>query len=87
MLQNVFVTGGNTLHQSFSRRLERDLRCMRPFQSHFAVSSAEDPVLDAWRGGGLWAPDNLHAFITKQDYFERGPEFMKHHSMANTPLL
>ncbi len=88
LVQNIFVTGGNTLHQQFCQRLERDVRCLRPFQSSFRISPAQDPLLDAWRGGGTWAaqPDNCHAFITRDDYSEFGAEYMRQHSASNVPL-
>lgn len=82
------MTGGNTLHQHFSERLERDIRCIRPFQSSFHISSARDPLLDAWRGGGTWAAhtSNQDAFVTREEYLERGSEFMKQHKASNMPL-
>lgn len=84
----MFVTGGNSLHTHFTQRLEEDLRAMRPFKSSFHVSAAGDPLLDAWRGGGLWAesPPNLDAFVTRDEYMEKGVEFMKQHSASNVPL-
>ena len=86
LLQNVFVTGGNTLHQHFCERIEQDLRCMRPFLSTFQVTRAEDPVLDTWKGGGKWAWHNEEAFVSKAEYMENGAGFMKQHNMSNIPL-
>ncbi len=87
LIQNVFITGGNTLHANFLERLESELCAMRPFQSSFRVKQATDPVLDAWRGGGAWA--NTHpagdegVWLTKEEYTEKGSEYMKEHTTSN----
>ena len=85
----MFITGGNTLHENFSQRVEVDLRSIRPFESCFQISCAQDPLLDTWRGEGLWAtqPANQNAFITRAEYLEKGSEFMKEHVTSNAMLI
>ena len=69
----------------FGERVRVDLQAMRPFKSSFTVSSAEDGLLDAWRGGCSWAnsEDSQTAFISKAEYDESGAEFFKEHVASN----
>ena len=83
--QNVFVTSGNSLYPYFVERVATDLRCLRPFKSTFNVWQAEDPLLDAWKGGALWAADqtNQSAFISREEFAEKGPHYLKEHVGSN----
>ncbi len=84
----MFVTGGNSLYPSIVERVETDLCCLRPFKSTFKVWQATDPVLDGWRGGALWASEdsNLSCFITKEEFSEKGPQYLKEHHTSNILL-
>ncbi|XP_048777578.1 actin-related protein 5-like [Ostrea edulis] len=85
LAQNVFITGGNAMFGHFKERLECELLAMRPFQSTFNVSIANNPILDAWSGARKLALSPLltTSSITKAEYEEKGSEYMKEHCASN----
>ncbi|XP_068688119.1 actin-related protein 5-like [Montipora foliosa] len=87
LVQNVFVTGGNTKFPNFQVRLERELLAIRPFQSTFKVITAANPALDAWFGARKWAralSTNLKSVsVTREEYDEKGGEYLKEHFASN----
>lgn len=90
-LQNIYVTGGTSLVANFAERLTVDLRRMRPYGSTFSVRCAEDKLLNGWKGASAWghAERNRAWFVTREEYQEKGSEFMKEHAASNpyiTPL-
>ena len=94
LVQNVFVTGGNAQYPNFCSRLERELLAVRPFQSTFKVHRASNFSLDAWLGMRKWASsvaDLTSISTTRQDYDEKGGEYLKEHQMSNqyipTPVI
>ena len=85
LVQNLFLTGGCASFPNMQTRLERELLAMRPFQSTFSVTIASNPVLDAWYGARKWSVSpalSLYS-ITKADYEEKGPEYLKEHCASN----
>ncbi|XP_062855560.1 actin-related protein 5 [Trichomycterus rosablanca] len=87
LCENVFLTGGNLLHGGVKERLERELCTVRPFQSHFKVSLASRPALDAWSGAREWALRNTagsQGWISRLDYEEKGGEYLSEHCASNT---
>ncbi|XP_072538199.1 actin-related protein 5 isoform X2 [Salminus brasiliensis] len=86
LAENVFLTGGNLLYPGVKERVERELLAMRPFQSHFKVSHASQPALDAWFGAREWAlrnPVGSEGWISRQDYEEKGGEYLSEHCASN----
>ncbi|KAK2116974.1 Actin- protein 5 [Saguinus oedipus] len=86
LVQNVFLTGGNTMYPGMKARIEKELLEMRPFQSSFQVQLASNPVLDAWYGARDWALDHLddnEVWITRKEYEEKGGEYLKEHCASN----
>ncbi|XP_066500287.1 actin-related protein 5 [Hoplias malabaricus] len=86
LAENVFLTGGNLLYPGVKERVERELLAMRPFQSHFKVTLASQPALDAWFGAREWAlrnPVGSEGWISKQDYEEKGGEYLSEHCASN----
>ena len=67
------------MFSNFKERLERELLALRPFQSPFSVSTARNPVLDAWYGARQWAlsPELATASVTRAEYEEKGGEYLK----------
>ncbi|XP_048874076.1 actin-related protein 5 [Brienomyrus brachyistius] len=89
LVRNVFLTGGNMLYPGMKERVERELLAMRPFQSHFQVNMASNPSLDAWCGAREWTQQNPlggSGWITRQDYEEKGGEYLSEHSASNVFL-
>lgn len=79
ILKDIFLTGGNTLFKHFDERLREDLRSVLPAASPLHVRRAGNAALDAWKGAARWAGGSQWkaAAITKEEYFERGPEYLK----------
>nr|XP_046251917.1 actin-related protein 5 [Scatophagus argus] len=93
LVSNVFLTGGNMQYPRMKERVERELLAMRPFQSHFKVTMASRPALDAWYGARDWALEHLppaggpaeaaDGWISRQDYEEKGGEYLSEHCASN----
>ncbi|KAI4174084.1 MAG: hypothetical protein LQ343_002530 [Gyalolechia ehrenbergii] len=85
VLGNIFLTGGNTMFAGFEERLKKELRAVLPVEAAINVQKATDPILDAWRGAAQWAtaPKSSQNFVTKEEYLEKGSEYMKEHNLGN----
>lgn len=73
-----------------TERLTRELREIRPFETSFQLNRAAEPRLDAWLGArqviteygsGTNATENL--YITRQDYAEKGGDYLREHRWSN----
>ncbi|RAL11955.1 actin-related protein ARP5 [Aspergillus homomorphus CBS 101889] len=85
LLRDVFFTGGNTLFQNFDERFRHDFQACLPANSVLNVRRAADPVLDAWKGAAQWASGSelRKSSITRQEYLEKGSEYLKEHDLGN----
>ncbi|GLD45851.1 actin-related protein 5 [Lates japonicus] len=89
LVSNVFLTGGNMQYPGVKERVERELLAMRPFQSHFKVTMASQPALDAWYGARDWALEHppgggaAEGWISRQEYEEKGGEYLSEHCASN----
>ncbi|XP_043946314.1 actin-related protein 5 [Protopterus annectens] len=86
LAQNVFLTGGNVMYPGMKGRIEKELLEMRPFQSYFKIKMAAIPALDAWYGARDWALEFMNqeeGWITRQDYEEKGGEYLREHKASN----
>ncbi|KPI38519.1 Actin-like protein arp5 [Cyphellophora attinorum] len=89
LLQDIFLTGGNTSFLTFEERLAREMRAVIPSAYDINVRKAADPILDAWRGAAGWwsstpASDRHIATVTKEEYAERGSDYIKEHDLGNS---
>jgi actin-related protein 5 len=86
-LQNIFVTGGNSLLPGFDDRLISSLTPNLPVGHPLRVirSPHADPSFDAWRGLAKWSSSNeaRRAFVTRAEYDENGAEYFKDHPFGN----
>ncbi|KAL3420150.1 chromatin remodeling complex subunit (actin) [Phlyctema vagabunda] len=85
VLKDIFLTGGNSLFKNFDERLRDGLRGNLPADSPLNIRRARDGVLDAWKGAARWAGgDRMKtAAITREEYLEKGPEYLKEHDLGN----
>ena len=85
VLNDVFVTGGNTMFKNFMDRLQDGLRELLPANASSKVRQAHDPILDSWRGAAQWSQDAAFRDIcvTWEEYQEKGSEYMKEHDLGN----
>ena len=81
---NVFVTGGLAALPGVKERLVADLRRMRPAGDVIGVVMAADPSGDAWRGAREFVLSaESTAYLSRDEYFERGAEWLKEHPFSN----
>ncbi|KAK1860706.1 hypothetical protein I4F81_003294 [Pyropia yezoensis] len=88
---NLFLTGGPALLPGYARRLVTDMRCRLPAawgaDLVAGVTTAADPLRDAWRGGALWASRGGDAYaaagVTRAMYDEVGPDYLVEHLTGN----
>lgn len=85
VLKDIFLTGGNTLFQGFEDRLRAELRAVLPAEQAITVRRAKDSVLDSWKGAAQWAGkrESKGNFITRQEWAEKGGEYIKEHGLGN----
>ncbi|KAL3463584.1 hypothetical protein BJX64DRAFT_256988 [Aspergillus heterothallicus] len=85
LLRDVFLTGGNTLFQNFDERFRNEFRAFLPLDARLALRRASDPVMDAWKGAAQWAsgPELAKASISREEYLEKGSEYLKEHDLGN----
>jgi actin-related protein 5 len=89
ILRDVFCTGGNTAFQGFEDRLKKELTAVLPYGSPINVRKAGNVTLDAWRGAAKWCGTKEKdaewkgAVVTRQEYLEKGSEYLKEHRMGN----
>ncbi|KAL8849313.1 MAG: hypothetical protein Q9221_005723 [Calogaya cf. arnoldii] len=86
VLGDIFLTGGNTLFTGFEERLRRELRTVLPIEAPINLRKAKDPILDAWRGAAQWAAgaESNQRFVSREEYQEKGSEYMKEHNLGNS---
>ncbi|KAJ5985599.1 hypothetical protein N7499_008113 [Penicillium canescens] len=85
LLKDVFLTGGNTLFTGFDERFRKEFRGFLPIDATLNVRKATDPVFDAWKGAAQWASggDLGRSSVTRQEYMEKGSEYLKEHDLGN----
>ncbi|KAL0472238.1 chromatin remodeling complex subunit [Neurospora intermedia] len=84
-LKDIFLTGGNTMFQGFDERMRASLMPLLPAGTPLTVRKAKDPILDAWKGAAGWAgsEDWQRAKVTREEYQEKGAEYLKEHDLGN----
>lgn len=89
LLHDIFLTGGNTRFQGFEERLKRELRAVLPIEASLSVRRAANPVFDAWKGAAQWArePGFADRSVSREEYQEKGSEYIKEHSLGNSVAI
>ncbi|KAK6205000.1 vacuolar targeting, actin-related protein [Scheffersomyces amazonensis] len=86
IIQDIFITGGLANLPNFTSRVVNEFTAFLPIGAPLRVRKAQNPITDAWRGMQKWAQneqDSQSSYITKQDYEEYGPEYIKEHGLGN----
>jgi actin-related protein 5 len=73
------------LIKGFAERIEAEARIILPYDFDFHVITAENPLLDCWRGASLFARTDefSRACVTREEYLEYGGHYLKDHRFAN----
>lgn len=79
VLNDIFLTGGNTLFSGFEDRLRKELRAVLPIEVQLRLRQASDPLLDAWKGAAQWAREATFKdySVTREEYHEKGVDYIK----------
>lgn len=86
MAQNVWITGGNANVPGLRERIVKEFTGFLPVGTSFNIKMSSDPSLDAWKGMAKFAKnedDFKKAFISKKEYEEYGPDYIKEHKLGN----
>ncbi|KLJ11798.1 hypothetical protein EMPG_13050 [Blastomyces silverae] len=87
LLRDVFITGGNSLFKGFEERFATEFRTVLPVEMGpvLNVRRAGDSTLDAWRGAAEWAGGSefQSAAVTRQEWLEKGADYIKEHNLGN----
>ncbi|GMM35438.1 Arp5 protein [Saccharomycopsis crataegensis] len=88
IIKNIFLTGGVSKTANFKNRIVREFTSFLPSGNNLQVNVAEEPIIDAWRGMKLWSLSDSYknSFITRKEYDEMGPEYIKEHNLGNVRL-
>lgn len=89
VVQNILLTGGMSLLPNYQARVVLELTSILPVGTPLSVRRAANPITDPWRGMQLWAqtPQFRNSLVTRQEYLEFGPEYIKEHDLGNVSLL
>lgn len=89
MIQDVFITGGLANLPNFVERTVNDFTEFLPLGAPLKVRRAKDPILDAWKGMQKWSSSEEceNSYVSKEEYEELGPEYIKEHGLGNACLM
>lgn len=86
MCANVWLTGGNCQIPNLRQRIVNEFTSFLPSDTPIGVHISKNPSLDSWRGMSKFAGDEellKKAMITKEEYEEYGPDYIKEHRLGN----
>lgn len=91
MIQCIFVTGGASVIPNFIPRLRNALTPVLPFRAPLKIVSSldgGDPKLEVWKGMAEWSvtEEAKQARVTREEYMERGGEWIKEHAWGNPAI-
>lgn len=89
VIQDVFLTGGLSQLPNFETRIVNEFTSFLPVGAPLRVRKAHNPVIDAWKGMQLWSTtaECTKSFVSRAEYDEYGPEYIKEHNLGNVCLL
>lgn len=76
------------MFKGFDERLATELRASIPLELELNVTGAGNRLLDAWKGAAQWAkePGYKTAAVTREEYLEKGSEYLKEHNLGNAAM-
>lgn len=86
LVGNIFLTGGNVKYPYLKERIIIDLTQYLPSNMNINLNIANDPILDAWKGGRDFFNNNIKndkVYISKKDYEEFGFDYYKENICGN----
>lgn len=90
MAQNVWLTGGHANLPGLKERIVKEFTEFLPVDTKIQAHISDEPSLDAWKGMAKLGRDSdllKTTQITKKDYEEYGPEYIKEHNLGNVAFF
>jgi len=91
-IRDVFLTGGFAALPGLSERVRLELMRVLPVEwnNDIKVSVAEDSDEDGWKGAALFGRDvestEKNGWVSRADYNEKGPDYIREH-IASNPFI
>lgn len=88
-IQDIFITGGLSCLKNFTQRVHRDFQSFFPENSVLNVRKASNSLTDPWKGMRKWSmsEESAKSYVSKKEYEEFGPEYIKDHNFGNICLI
>lgn len=89
IIQDVFLTGGLSNLPNFKSRIVKEFTSFLPVGAPLKVRNAQDPNIDPWRGMQMWSTTEEceSSYVSRAEYEEYGPEYIKEHKLGNVSLM
>lgn len=86
MINNTWLTGGNSRLPGMKERVVKEFTQFLPCETPITIKQSSNPSLDAWLGMRKLGNNQTvfdAAAITKKEYEEYGPGYIKEHQLGN----
>lgn len=89
IVQDIFLTGGVSQLPNFKSRIVKEFTSFLPVGTPIKVRNAKNTTTDPWKGMQMWSNTNecASSYVTKAEFEEYGPEYIKEHGLGNVSLL
>ncbi|CAI8491892.1 unnamed protein product [Hanseniaspora opuntiae] len=86
MCQNIYLTGGVSKIPGIKQRIVADFESWLPTRTNVNVNQSDTPDLDCYNGMIKYSKSEEYSrsVISKEEYRENGPEYIKEHLLGNT---
>lgn len=86
MCQNIYLTGGVSKIPGIKQRIVADFESWLPTGTNVNVKQSDTPDLDCYNGMIKYSKSEEYSrsVISKEEYRENGPEYIKEHLLGNT---
>lgn len=86
MCQNIYLTGGVSKIPGMKERIVADFESWLPTGTNINISQSENPDLDCYNGMLKYSKSDEYSnsIVTKEEYLENGPDYIKEHVLGNT---
>lgn len=83
--ENIYLTGGVSNTKNLKQRVVKEFESWLPTDTNVDVHMSETPSLDCYNGMLAFSKSNYYkdSILSKKEYLEKGPEYLKEHKLSN----